>query len=95
MATKELSSFVTTKDAAAAAGGDLAPGDVYARRVVLTSDRDAELRSSSRSNTDDKISFLVASTAADDPFATFVDPLFGARGETPTTVVQWSKGTIF
>jgi hypothetical protein len=27
--------------------------------------------------------------------AIFVDPLFGSRGETPTSVVQWSKGTIF
>jgi hypothetical protein len=25
----------------------------------------------------------------------FVDPLFGTRGETPTSVIQWSKGTIF
>ena len=25
----------------------------------------------------------------------FVDPLYGTRGETPTTVIQWSKGTIF
>ena len=27
--------------------------------------------------------------------ATFVDRLYGTRGSTPTTVVQWSKGTIF
>ncbi|KAI2514035.1 hypothetical protein MHU86_419 [Fragilaria crotonensis] len=27
--------------------------------------------------------------------ATFVDRLYGTRGPTPTTVVQWSKGTIF
>jgi hypothetical protein len=27
--------------------------------------------------------------------ALFVDPFFGTRGETPTTVIQWSKGTIF
>lgn len=31
----------------------------------------------------------------EDPQAVFVDPLFGSRGETPTTVIQWSKGTIF
>ena len=29
------------------------------------------------------------------PNAIFVDPLYGTRGETPTTVIQWSKGTIF
>jgi hypothetical protein len=26
---------------------------------------------------------------------TFHDPLFGTRGDTPTSVLQWSKGTIF
>ena len=30
-----------------------------------------------------------------DARACFVDQLFGKRGETPTTVVQWSKDTIF
>jgi hypothetical protein len=32
---------------------------------------------------------------ASDSSVLFVDRLFGTRGETPTTVVQWSKGTIF
>ena len=32
---------------------------------------------------------------ASDPAAIYVDDLFGKKGETPTTVVQWSKGTIF
>lgn len=36
----------------------------------------------------------VACDAADKR-ACFVDRLFGTRGETRTTVVQWSKGTIF
>lgn len=31
----------------------------------------------------------------EDPDAVFLDPFYGTRGETPTTVVQWSKGTIF
>jgi hypothetical protein len=31
----------------------------------------------------------------DDSRVTFVDRLYGLRGETPTTVIQWSKGTIF
>jgi hypothetical protein len=29
----------------------------------------------------------------DDQFAVFVNKLHGGKGETPTTVVQWSKGT--
>ena len=37
---------------------------------------------------------FVACDAADKR-ACFVDRLYGTRGETPTTVVQWSKGTIF
>jgi hypothetical protein len=31
----------------------------------------------------------------EDQDAIFLDPLYGTKGETPTTVVQWSKGTIF
>lgn len=38
---------------------------------------------------------LFEPAAADDSLRTFVDPLFGTRGETPTTVIQWSKGTVF
>jgi len=33
--------------------------------------------------------------ACDSQCATYVDTMFGTRGETPTSVVQWSKGTIF
>lgn len=40
-----------------------------------------------------KYSFQAAT--ADSPGLTFLDPFYGSRGETPTTVVQWSKGTIF
>jgi hypothetical protein len=32
---------------------------------------------------------------ADDPTAFWVDTLHAARGTTPTSVTQWSKGTIF
>ena len=31
----------------------------------------------------------------DDEKAIFVDHLFGSKGETPTTVFQWSKGTSY
>ena len=34
-------------------------------------------------------------TSTDDSSITYVDRLYGTRGETPTTVIQWSKGTIF
>ncbi|KAL7568495.1 hypothetical protein ACA910_012202 [Epithemia clementina (nom. ined.)] len=34
-------------------------------------------------------------TETKDPGAVFVNPLHGSSSETPTTVVQWSKGTIF
>ncbi|GAX09988.1 hypothetical protein FisN_11Lh019 [Fistulifera solaris] len=40
-----------------------------------------------------KYSFEAASKES--PDLAFLNPLHGARGETPTTVAQWSKGTIF
>jgi hypothetical protein len=40
-----------------------------------------------------KYSFEAATKES--PELTFLDPQNGARGETPTTVIQWSKGTIF
>lgn len=30
----------------------------------------------------------------DNSAAVFVDSLHGSKGETPTTVIQWSKGTV-
>lgn len=39
--------------------------------------------------------FTCVPCQADDTNAAYRDALFGKRGETPTTVVQWSKGTIF
>ena len=37
----------------------------------------------------------VEACAVDDPTAFWVDTLHAARGTTPTSVTQWSKGTIF
>jgi hypothetical protein len=37
---------------------------------------------------------VYSSCSSDDIAATFVNMLHGGRGETPTTVVQWSKGTV-
>jgi hypothetical protein len=62
---------------------DLQPGDVWAGQDQASNE------------TEGKIRFLFTATTADDPMATYVDPLFGKRGDTPTTVIQWSKGTIF
>jgi hypothetical protein len=66
-------------------GGELTPGAIWARRVVVDDDV---------VHGDHQCLFFQP-VAADDPSAIFVDPLYTKRGETPTTVVQWSKGTIF
>ena len=68
-----------------AGGGSLAPGDVFAM-------------STSTSNFADGSSSLAWRTYhacnANDPAAVFIDKLYGSAGETPTTVIQWSKGTV-
>lgn len=60
-------------------GFDLGPGDVLAA-VAESLDHWTE---------------TVAPCQVDDPSVFYRDALFGIRGETPTTVIQWSKGTIF
>lgn len=40
-------------------------------------------------------SFVPHDAKDDEGNPTFINPLYGMKGETPTTVVQWSKGTIF
>ena len=64
-------------------GFDVGPGDI----LVVASDI-------ARSENVNWIEGLV-SCQADDDSVLFTDTLFGTRGETPTTVIQWSKGTIF
>lgn len=44
---------------------------------------------------DSLYTFYIEACTEDDEKAMFKDRLYGTRGETPTTVVQWSKGTIF
>eukprot|EP00977_Amphora_coffeiformis_P020026 scaffold7808_cov184-Amphora_coffeaeformis.AAC.5 len=87
-----LEVLVATQDLALEAGAhDLQAGDVWAQ----CDDDDKSRSSSNTDNGHPGTKFRFMATTADDPAADYVDPLFGMRGETPTTVVQWSKGTIF
>ena len=64
-------------------GVSMSPGDLFAR-----------FSSEELLVVGDMLWFTFASCETSAPFS-FVDRLYGTRGETPTTVVQWSKGTIF
>ena len=63
--------------------GDWSPGDCQATLV-----------SGKMTLEEDKNIVLLEACETNDPKTVFVDRLFGTRGETPTTVIQWSKGTI-
>lgn len=69
-------------------GGDLQIGDVFAFLVG----RD-DLSTLEKNNLQNSIFIFTSSSLDTDN--TFTDRFYGSRGETPTTVVQWSKGTIF
>jgi len=66
-----------------AGGGSLAPGDVFA--TATTSSCAEESNAPWRT---------YQACGVNDSAAVFVDKLCGSRGETPTTVIQWSKGTV-
>jgi hypothetical protein len=68
------------------ADGLLSSGDLVARVIS---------GQPSSSSQDDGCWFHFVPCDASDSSVLFADRLFGTRGETPTTVVQWSKGTIF
>jgi hypothetical protein len=78
----------------AAGGGDLAFGDVLARRRLNKATGQCSDSPSFSLQGDESFVFTSARVEYDYHDAVFVDPLFGSRGETPTTVVEWSKGTI-
>lgn len=59
-------------------GGSLAPGDIFAS--INCADSSRQWRQ-------------YAACSKDSPAVIFVDSLYGSKGETPTTVIQWSKGT--
>ncbi|CAB9525847.1 expressed unknown protein [Seminavis robusta] len=65
---------------------DLSPGDLLVSSFERISSHQASL-----------VTWQGAYVAcsAEDNNAVYRDILFGTRGETPTTVIQWSKGTIF
>ena len=69
------------------AGGPLSVGDAFVSRISL---RDAN---------ENYESIPCVSTFVpcnqNEAIVTFQDKFFGSRGETPTSVLQWSKGTIF
>ena len=71
-------------------GGYLGKGDVW----CCTHTHESLDEDSNKHGTAMDVYHFVATTA-NDPRADHVDPLYGTRGETPTTVIQWSKGTIF
>ena len=64
-------------------GGSLSAGDIFATtsNVDVQSNICATWR-------------RYAACSKDDSAAVFVDSLHGSKGETPTTVIQWSKGTV-
>jgi hypothetical protein len=78
----------------AAGGGDLARGDVLARRLNNAAPRGQCSASYTLLRGGDSSSYIFTAALVDDHAAVFVDPLFGSRVVTPTTVVEWSKGTI-
>jgi len=61
----------------------LSPGDLYA------------IVSSAESLVVDDMSWFTFVRCETSARVSFIDRLYGTSGETPTTVVQWSKGTIF
>jgi hypothetical protein len=69
---------------------DLAAGDCLAR-LIPRHDK-AESR---QHHEETSFIFVFEQCQENDANALFVNRLFGSRGETPTTIVQWSKGTIF
>ena len=78
--------LVATRDTTIGEQWDLQAGDVWAQQCD-------NLHPTASSDGCQEYRFVA--TTAEDPAADYVDPLFGMRGETPTSVVQWSKGTIF
>lgn len=70
-------------------GGDFGVGDMLAIRQSSSS---SSFKDESPAGTH---VYQFVACSVDDPSATWVDPFHGTRGDTPTTVIQWSKGTIF
>ena len=79
---KDASEYSDLIGSASGGGGSLSAGDVFATtsNVAAQSNVCAWRR--------------YAACSKDDSATVFVDSLYGSKGETPTTVIQWSKGTV-
>jgi hypothetical protein len=82
-------SFVLPNDDLVVDGSDLAEGDIFAS-LVVNSEKIASMFDDGQACV-----FTFEACEPDDENTVFVDPLFSGRGVTPTSVRQWSKGTIF
>jgi hypothetical protein len=70
---------------------DLAAGD----GICVVSGTESMIPSSAAALLDEVAVWKLQQCQKEDHDAIFVDPFYGTRGETPTSVIQWSKGTIF
>ena len=81
----KCATFLENLNSVTYGGGDIMVGDAY---VVLKNDSSIDASVSS-------FCYAFAPCEKEDVACCFVDRFHGTRGETPTTVLQWSKGTIF
>ena len=79
---KDAQEIADSISSAAGGGGSLGTGDVFATSCYIGA------------KTNDCNWRRYAGCSKDDPSAFFIDTLYGSKGETPTTVIQWSKGTV-
>ena len=82
-ALEAMKGICSTEAKAFYGGGDLSQGDAFA--FIGTEENVSE-------SNDCIFSFIPCDPSDGD--AIFVDRFFGKRGDTPTSVLQWSKGTI-
>lgn len=73
------------------AGGPLSIGDAFAS---ITTFEERKRKSGQLLHTRGVFTFLPCDDSKNEAII-FRDKFYGSRGETPTSVVQWSKGTIF
>ena len=82
----KCTSLLSQSNSVTYGGGDMLVGEAH---VVMTHDF-----KESNSISSCCYAFVPCETASDDNAANcFEDRFYGTRGETPTTLIQWSKGT--
>ena len=98
---------ITVKTRTSTDGNDdnvLSPGDCLAELISMDGSSDDETSTETSSSSSSSNTVLIWETYSNNTSdghnkeevdVIFVDRLYGTRGETPTTVIQWSKGTIF